>query len=85
MASETVLARLAASHDRILGELIELASIPSVSTDPAHAADMQAAARWVASRLEAAGPLTVRTITTAGNPIVYAEWSGAPDKATGLV
>ena len=47
--------------DRILGELIEFASIPSVSTDPAHAADMRAAASWVAHALEAAGPFTVRT------------------------
>ena len=42
--NERVLARLAASHEQVLGELVEFASIPSVSTDPAHAADIQAAA-----------------------------------------
>ena len=44
--NEKVLAHLGANHDRILGQLIELASIPSVSTDPAHATDMRAAANW---------------------------------------
>ena len=80
-----VLARLQANHDRILAELIEFAAIPSVSTDPAHAADIEAAARWVAAALAAAGPLAVRTIATAGNPVVYGESLGAPGKLTVLV
>ena len=80
-----MLARLAASHERVLGELVEFASIPSVSTDPAHAGDVQAGARWVADRLAAAGPLAVRTIATPGNPVVYGEWCGAPGKPTVLV
>ncbi len=73
-----VLARLAQAHDRVLAELVAFASIPSVSADPAHAADVRAAARWVAARLEAAGPFTVRTLDTPGSPVVYAEWLGAP-------
>ena len=85
MSSEKALAHLAARHDRILAELIDFAAIPSVSTDPAHAADMAAAARWVASALEAAGPFTVRTLATAGNPVVYGEWLGAPGRLTVLV
>ena len=70
---------------RILGELIEFASIPSVSTDPAHATDVAAAAALGgATRLAGAGPFTVRTIAdTAGNPVVYAEWLGAPGRADG--
>lgn len=83
--NERVLAKLAASHEQVLGELVEFASIPSVSTDPAHADDVQAAARWVAERLSAAGPLAVRTIATPGNPVVYGEWCGAPGKPTVLV
>lgn len=85
MALDQVLALLKAQHHVILQELIEFASIPSVSTDPAHATDVQRAAEFVTSRLTAAGPLTVRTIATAGNPIVYAEWLGAPGKLTVLV
>jgi acetylornithine deacetylase/succinyl-diaminopimelate desuccinylase-like protein len=80
-----VLARLAAGHDRVLAELIAFASIPSVSADPAHAADVRAAAEWVAARLGAAGPLAVRTLATAGNPVVYGEWLSAPGKPTVLV
>jgi acetylornithine deacetylase/succinyl-diaminopimelate desuccinylase-like protein len=80
-----VLARLANEHDRVLNDLIAFASIPSVSTDPAHAADVRAAAAWVAAHLSAAGPLAVRTIATAGNPVVYGEWLGAPGRPTILV
>ena len=85
MPQHPVLAHLEAQHDRVLAELVEFASIPSVSTDPAHAADMRAAAHWVASKLVAAGPMNVRTIDTPGNPVVYGEWLGAPGKRTVLV
>jgi acetylornithine deacetylase/succinyl-diaminopimelate desuccinylase-like protein len=71
--------------ESILAELIEFASIASVSTDPAHAADMETAARWVADKLSAAGPFNVRTIPTQGNPIIYGEWLGARGKRTVLV
>lgn len=81
----TVLARLSAGHDRVLADLVEFASIPSVSTDPTHAVDVRAAGEWVAARLRAAGPLAVHTIPTAGNPVVYGEWLGAPGKPTILV
>jgi len=80
-----VLSHLRANHDRIFGKLVEFASIPSVSTDPAHAADIDRAARWVAAEVGAAGPFTVRTFPTPGNPVVYAEWLGAPGRATVLV
>ena len=80
-----VLDHLVAAHDRILAELVEFAAIPSVSTDPAHAADMTAAAQWVAAKLAAAGPIAVRTMATPGNPVVYGEWLGAPGKLTVLV
>ncbi len=85
MMNDKVLAMLRANHDRILASLIEFAAIPSVSTDPAHAADIRAAAEWVAQALAAAGPLNVRTIDTPGNPVVYGEWLGAPGKLTVLV
>ena len=85
MADDRVLAHLHANHDRIFSRLVEFASIPSVSTDPAHAADIERAARWVAAEMTAAGPLTVRTFSTAGNPVVYGEWLGAPGKPTVLV
>ena len=84
-APDRVLAHLRQHHDRTLAELVEFASIPSVSTDPAHAADIRTAARWVAAALERAGPLNVRTMETAGNPVIYGEWLGAPGRLTVLV
>lgn len=84
-ANEEVLAYLAANHERIVGELVEFAAIPSVSTDPAHASDMERAAQWVAAKLAAAGPVTVRVMPTPGNPVVYGEWLGALGKLTVLV
>ncbi len=82
---DTVLEYLEANRDRALRELVEFASIPSVSTDPARAADITAAAHWVAGQLQAAGPLAVQVLQTPRNPIVYAEWMGAPGKPTVLV
>jgi len=80
-----VLAHLEAGHDRILTELKEFTAIPSVSTDPSHAADVRAAAQWVAAKLEAAGPLTVRMLPTPGASVVYAEWLGAAGSPTVLI
>jgi acetylornithine deacetylase/succinyl-diaminopimelate desuccinylase-like protein len=80
-----VLEHLATHRRRILADLIEFAAIPSVSTDPAHAADVEAAAGWVAAELASAGPFVVRTIATPGNPVVYGEWLHAPGRLTVLV
>jgi len=85
MADARVLAMLEASRGRILDALVQFAAIPSVSTDPAHAADVARASRWVSDALQAAGPIAVKTFTTAGHPIVYGEWLGAPGKRTVLV
>jgi acetylornithine deacetylase/succinyl-diaminopimelate desuccinylase-like protein len=84
-ADERVLAHLAGRREGILAELVAFASIPSVSTDPAHAADIAAAAAWVAAKLAAAGPFTVRSIATPRHPVVYGEWLGAPGALTVLV
>ena len=85
IAAARVLAHLEAHRQRTLDRLVEFASIPSVSTDPAHADDIDRAARWVAAEVAAAGPFTVRTLATAGNPVVYGEWLGAPGRPTLLV
>lgn len=85
MADEHVLAHLRANHASILARLVEFASIPSVSTDPAHAPDITRAAAWVAAQVAAAGPFTVRTMATGGNPVIYGEWLGAPGRRTVLV
>jgi acetylornithine deacetylase/succinyl-diaminopimelate desuccinylase-like protein len=43
------------SHDALVAELAELIAIPSVSADPAHQADVAAAAGWVADHVRRAG------------------------------
>jgi acetylornithine deacetylase/succinyl-diaminopimelate desuccinylase-like protein len=80
-----VLARLEAEHDQILDELMEFTAIPSVSTDPAHAADVRAAAQWVATQLREAGEFTIRMMPTPGASVVYAEWLGAAGAPTVLI
>jgi acetylornithine deacetylase/succinyl-diaminopimelate desuccinylase-like protein len=81
----TVYEALAAGRNRILADLIEFATIPSVSTDPVHRADIDRAAAWLADRLAAAGPFAVQILPTAGHPVVYAEWLGAAGAPTVLV
>ncbi|MBW7933733.1 MAG: dipeptidase [Gemmatimonadaceae bacterium] len=85
MSLNAVLSHLGANRERTLTQLVEFASIPSVSTDPAHAADMAAAAQWVAATLAAAGPIAVRVMPTPRNPVIYGEWLGAPGKPTVLI
>jgi acetylornithine deacetylase/succinyl-diaminopimelate desuccinylase-like protein len=76
---------LAAHRDRTLAELIEFAAIPSVSTDPAHRADIDRAAAWLAAQIAVAGPFDVQIIPTRGHPVVFAQWLGAAGKPTVLV
>src|SRR5690349_3505451 len=71
---------------RFLTELHELLRIPSLSGDPAHAADVRHAAEWLAEHLNGLGGQNVAVMETAGHPVVYGEWLGAgPDKPTVLV
>ncbi|MGI8476146.1 MAG: peptidase M20, partial [Thermomicrobiales bacterium] len=59
-------AHLDGHRDEHFQELLELLRIPSISTDPAHAADVAAAADWVARRLRAAGVPEVDIVQTSG-------------------
>ncbi len=65
-------------------ELIELLQIPSVSADPAFAADVKRAAEWVQRRLQGMG-LAAELITTGGHPILYAESPPMPGAPVALV
>jgi len=71
--------------NRILDELLTFLRIPSVSTDPSHRGDIDRAAEWVAEKVRAAGPFTVTVMATAGHPVIYGEWLGAPGRPTMLV
>lgn len=65
----------------LLAELAEYVAIPSISRS-ASAGTMQAAADWLAARLDFAGG---RVESTDGFPVVRGEWLGAPGAPTVLV
>jgi acetylornithine deacetylase/succinyl-diaminopimelate desuccinylase-like protein len=69
------------ADDELIAELAEHIAIPSVSLD-ADAEVMQAAAQWLADRLDFAGG---RVEQTDGHPVVRGEWLGRPDAPTVLV
>ena len=56
--------------------------IPSISTLSEHKSDIRRAAEFALHELRAAGMTAAELIEGAGNPLVYAEWLGAPGKAT---
>jgi len=64
---------------------MDLLRIPSVSADPAHKADVQKAAEFVADSLAKAGADTVEVVATEGHPIVYGEKIVNPDAPTILI
>jgi len=75
-----------ANHERYLEELKEFLRIPSVSTDPARAADTRRAAEWVSANLTRASFTHVKLIDAPGrHPLVYAHWLEAPGKPTLLI
>jgi acetylornithine deacetylase/succinyl-diaminopimelate desuccinylase-like protein len=82
---DAVLRSLAGNQECYVRELAELVAIPSVSTDPAHAADVRRAAEWVAARLRRAGDLDVEVWETPRHPAVFGRWNGAPGAPTVLV
>jgi acetylornithine deacetylase/succinyl-diaminopimelate desuccinylase-like protein len=79
--SKDVLARIEREKERYLEELMEYLRIPSISTEPEHKEDVVRCSEFVVDKLNTAG-LSVESIETGGNPLVFAEWKGAPEKPT---
>lgn len=75
--TEEVLHYLQKNRETLLDELKQFLAIPSVSTDSAHAKDLQDAAKYVENYLEKIGFPIVEQIETKGHPIVYAEYNAA--------
>lgn len=59
--------------------------IPSISTLPEHKPDVRRAAEFVLNEFLDAGLQNAELIEGPGNPLVYAEWLGAPGKPTLLM
>lgn len=68
-----------------LEDLKAFCRIPSVSTDPAYADGISAAANFVAERLSRAGFSAVELLETGGHPAVYGEIVSDPALPTFLV
>jgi acetylornithine deacetylase/succinyl-diaminopimelate desuccinylase-like protein len=67
--------------DRLLAELFEFLSIPSISTLPDHAADCRRAADWLMNQLTVLGCPRVELLEGNGHPVVWGESpevAGAP-------
>ena len=72
--------------ERFRQELHDFLRIPSISTDPDYANDMQRAAQWLVDHMRSLGLDNTQVMPTAGYPVAYGEWLGAgPDKPTVLV
>ncbi|MBV9744269.1 MAG: dipeptidase [Acidobacteriia bacterium] len=71
-------------HSQFLDGLRAFLRIPSVSTLSEHKPDVRRAAEFVRDELRAAGMTVAELIEGDGNPLVYAEWLGAPGKPTVL-
>src|SRR6266481_3862698 len=69
-------------HQEYLEGLKTFLRIPSISTLSEHKPDIQKAAEFVRGELEKAGLQNAHLIEGDGNPLVYAEWLGAPGKPT---
>jgi acetylornithine deacetylase/succinyl-diaminopimelate desuccinylase-like protein len=77
---------VSAHIDDLHADLDAWLRIPSISADPAHAADVAASAEWLADALRRTGFPTVEIWPTPGAPAVYAEWPSAdPDAPVALV
>jgi acetylornithine deacetylase/succinyl-diaminopimelate desuccinylase-like protein len=78
-------AYLTEHRQRSLGEFLEFLRIPSISTLPEHAGDVQRAAEWLAARMARAGLERVEILPTERHPVVYGEWGHAEGKPTVLL
>jgi acetylornithine deacetylase/succinyl-diaminopimelate desuccinylase-like protein len=73
------------NRDRFVEDLKAALRIPSISAQPEHKADMLRCAEHVAAELRRIGLTRAEVVRTAGHPIVYGEWLGAPGKPTALL
>lgn len=71
-------------RQQTLDQLMEFLRIPSVSADPARAADVERCAEWLARRFADVG-LAASVDPTGGHPAVVAEWRDAPGAPTILI
>ncbi|HYZ64579.1 MAG TPA: M20/M25/M40 family metallo-hydrolase, partial [Acetobacteraceae bacterium] len=84
MDTNTVLDRVEANLDAARERWFSLLRIPSISAQPAHAADCHAAAEWVRDQLAGMG-FQAGVHATAGHPVVMAHHPGPGGNAPHLL
>ena len=67
-----VMKSIEAHFDDAVGRLQAILRIPSISTDPAHDADVRAAAEWFDREFKSLG-FECEVVDTPGHPVVFAE------------
>ena len=85
---EAALAYATTNMQRFYAQLLDLIRIPSISTQPSHAADVQRAATWLAADMQRIGfdRAEILSMPEGRHPLVLGEWSGAgPDAPTVLI
>lgn len=82
--SATAVAFAKENKQRFLDELKALLRIPSISTLEEHKGDILKAANFVADELKRIGFEHVEIISSAGHPLIYADWLHADGKPTAL-
>ncbi|HKQ58012.1 MAG TPA: dipeptidase [Candidatus Eisenbacteria bacterium] len=73
------------NRDRFVEDLKVALRIPSVSAKAEHKGDCVRCANHIADQLKSLGMTRVEVVPTAGHPVVYAEWLGAPGRPTALL
>lgn len=81
---ENVISFINSNKDQYVEELKDFLKIPSISTNPANKEDVARCAQYVSDQMNKAGLQNVQVFPTAGHPVVYGEWLGAPGKPTVL-
>jgi len=71
--------------DRYLDELRAFVACQSVSADPARHGEVRRSAEAIVARMRAAGLARAEVLETAGLPVAYGEWLGAPGAPTVLI
>lgn len=82
---ENALQYVRKNREEFLNAFKEILRIPSISTDPAHSADIRHAAEWLATQLRDLGMQKVQIFPTAKHPIVYGEWLSVTDAPIVLI
>lgn len=73
------------NQDELFHQFQQFLRIPSISTAPDHASDIQQAATFLVDKMRALGCENVAAMPTPRHPIVYGEYLSDPDEPTLLI